>query len=163
MPLSDDRKITARHCREIAEKVRQLARQTGDTALDVLVERSRPCRILLWKARPMIASSYLWGNHMDDVEWRPLPALWPQPAVWTDVGELMLLVFTQDGVPTWEVSRRVKVGSSRDDLIANGTADTFEAAKAAALFEARARSAEWGVFCPETYDMEKSVARQFEL
>lgn len=28
MPLNDDRKITARHCREIAEKVRQLARQT---------------------------------------------------------------------------------------------------------------------------------------
>jgi hypothetical protein len=26
--MSDDRKITARHCREIAEKVRQLARQT---------------------------------------------------------------------------------------------------------------------------------------
>jgi hypothetical protein len=26
--LSDDRKFTARHCREIAEKVRQLARQT---------------------------------------------------------------------------------------------------------------------------------------
>jgi hypothetical protein len=40
---------------------------------------------------------------MADVEWRPLPALWPQPAVWTDIGELMLLVFTQDGVPTWEV------------------------------------------------------------
>jgi hypothetical protein len=52
----------------------------------------------------------------------------------------MLLVFTQDGVPTWEVSRRAKVGSGRDDLVANGTADTFEAAKAAALFEARARS-----------------------
>ena len=82
------------------------------------------------------------GKHMADVEWRPLPALWPQPAVWTDVGELMLLAFTQDGVPTWEVSRRVRVGSSRDDLIANGTADTFEAAKAAALFEARARSSE---------------------
>ena len=90
----------------------------------------------------MIASSYLWGNHMDDVEWRPLPTLWPQPAVWTDVGELMLLVFTQDGVPTWEVTGGVKVGSRRDDLIANGTADTFEAAKAAALFEARTRSAE---------------------
>jgi hypothetical protein len=57
----------------------------------------------------------------------------------------MLLVFTQDGVPTWEVSRRVKPGGSREDLIANGTADTFEAAKAAALFEARARSEEWGV------------------
>jgi hypothetical protein len=45
-------------------------------------------------------------------------------------------------VPTWEVSRRVKPGGSREDLIANGTADTFEAAKAAALFEARARSEE---------------------
>jgi hypothetical protein len=77
---------------------------------------------------------------MADVEWRPLPALWPQPAVWTDVGELMLLVFTQDGVPTWEVIRRIKAGSNREDLIANGTADTFEAAKAAALFEATARS-----------------------
>jgi hypothetical protein len=79
---------------------------------------------------------------MADVEWQPLPALWPEPAVWTDVGELMLLVFTQDGVPTWELSRRAKAGSSRDDLIANGTADTFEAAKAATLFEARARSTE---------------------
>ena len=68
-------------------------------------------------------------------------ALLPEPAVWTDVGEFMLLVFTQDGVPT----RRSTAGkkcNSRDDLIANGTADTFEAAKAAALFEARARSAE---------------------
>ena len=77
---------------------------------------------------------------MADIEWQPLPALWPEPAVWTDVGEQMLLVFTQDGVPTWEVSRRVKVDSGRDDLIASGTADTFEAAKAAALFEARALS-----------------------
>jgi hypothetical protein len=81
---------------------------------------------------------------MADVEWQPLPALWPVPAVWTDVGELMLLVFTQDGVPTWEVNRRAKAGSSRDDLIASGTADTFEAAKAAALFEARAQSSEGG-------------------
>jgi hypothetical protein len=32
-----------------------------------------------------------------------------EPAVWTDVGELMLLVFTQDGAPTWEVNRREKV------------------------------------------------------
>jgi hypothetical protein len=79
---------------------------------------------------------------MADVEWQPLPALWPQPAVWTDVGEFMLLVFTQDGVPTWEVRRRAKAGSSRHDLIAHGTADTFEAAKAAALFEATAQSSE---------------------
>jgi hypothetical protein len=82
------------------------------------------------------------GKRMADVEWQPLPALWPEPAVWTDVGELMLLVFTQDGVPTWEVNRRAKAGSSRDDLIAGGTADTFEAAKAAALSEARAQSSE---------------------
>jgi hypothetical protein len=79
---------------------------------------------------------------MADVEWQPLPTLWPKPAVWTDVGELMLLVFTQGGVPTREVNRRAKAGSSRDDLIATGTADTFEAAKAAALFEARAQSSE---------------------
>jgi hypothetical protein len=65
-----------------------------------------------------------------------------EPAVWTDIGELMLLVFTEDGVPTWEVNRRAKAGSSGDDLIACGTADTFEAAKAAALFEARAQSSE---------------------
>ena len=79
---------------------------------------------------------------MTEVEWQPLPPLWPEPAVWTDVGEFMLLVFTQDGVPTWEASRSAKAGSSRDDLIANCTADAFEAAKAAALFEANARSTE---------------------
>jgi hypothetical protein len=84
----------------------------------------------------------LWGKRMTEVEWQLLPPLWLEPAVWTNVGEFMLVVFTQDGVPTWEVSRRAKAGRSRDDLIANGTADTFEAAKAAAFFEARARSTE---------------------
>jgi hypothetical protein len=54
----------------------------------------------------------------------------------------MLLVFAQDGVTTWEVKRRAKAGSSPNDLIASGTAHTFEAAKAAALFEARAQSSE---------------------
>jgi hypothetical protein len=57
---------------------------------------------------------------MADVEWQPLPPLWPEPAVWTDVGELMSLVFTQDAVPTWDQSQG-KAGRSRDDLIANGT------------------------------------------
>jgi hypothetical protein len=56
------------------------------------------------------------------------------------IGELMLLVFTQDGVPTWEVRRRVKARGDDDDLIASGTADKFEAAKAAALFEAETHS-----------------------
>ena len=78
---------------------------------------------------------------MADIEWQPLPPLWPEPAVWTDIGDLMLLAYTQDGVPTWEVSRWAK-SRSRDELIANGTADTFAAAKAAALFEARTQSSE---------------------
>jgi hypothetical protein len=50
---------------------------------------------------------------MAGIEWQLLPALWYEPAVWTDVGELTLLVFTQNGVPTWDVSRRAKAGSSR--------------------------------------------------
>ena len=81
---------------------------------------------------------------MSDIEWQRLPSpMWPDPAIWADVGDFTLLVFTQDGVPTWEVRRRAKLGSSRrDDLVADGTADTFEAAKAAALFEASARSPE---------------------
>ena len=36
---------------------------------------------------------------MSDIEWQPLPSpMWPDPAVWTDVGDFTLLVFTQDGV-----------------------------------------------------------------
>ena len=75
---------------------------------------------------------------MADLEWKPLPTLWPSPAVYTDAGEFMLLVFTQDGVPTWEVCLRAT--GSGEDLIASGTADTFQAAKAAALFEAHEQS-----------------------
>ncbi len=55
----------------------------------------------------------------------------------------MLLVLTEDNVPTWEVRSKAKTsGGGRSDLVVGGTADTFEAAKAAALFEATARSAE---------------------
>jgi len=54
----------------------------------------------------------------------------------------MLLVFTEDNVPTWEVRRKATRGGGGSDLVVGGTADTFEAAKAAALFEAAARSAE---------------------
>lgn len=45
----------------------------------------------------------------------------------------MLLVFTQDGVPTWEIRRKDAASTEDDDLIANGAADTFEVAKSAAL------------------------------
>jgi hypothetical protein len=71
-----------------------------------------------------------------EVEWKTLPPLWPGPAEFADVGECMLLVFTQDSVPTWEVRRRSKRVDDETDLIVSGTADTFGAAKAAARFEA---------------------------
>lgn len=75
---------------------------------------------------------------MSDIEWQPMPSpMWGDPGVWTDVRDFTLLVFTQDGVPTWEVCRRTKLSSeNRNDLVVDGTADTFDAAKAAALFEA---------------------------
>jgi hypothetical protein len=75
---------------------------------------------------------------MADIEWKALPALWPSPAEFADLGELMLLVFTQDGAPIWEVRRRVMTRNNADNLIIDGGADTLEAAKAAALFEAKA-------------------------
>ena len=44
----------------------------------------------------------------------------------------MLLVFTEDNVPTWEIRRKAKKVAGRgDDLVVSGTADTFDAAKAA--------------------------------
>ena len=82
------------------------------------------------------------SEHMTDVVWQPLPPLWPSPAVSTDVGGFMLLVFSEDNVPTWEVRRKAKRGGGGSDLVVGGAADIFEAAKAAALFEATARSAE---------------------
>ncbi len=71
---------------------------------------------------------------MADIEWQPLPSpMWPDPAVWTYAGDFELLVFTLHGVPTWEVRHKATSDSiRRDDLVAAGTADTFEAAKAAA-------------------------------
>ena len=37
----------------------------------------------------------------------------------------MLLVFTEDNVPTWEIRRKAKVAGRGDDLVVSGTADTF--------------------------------------
>jgi hypothetical protein len=83
------------------------------------------------------------SEYMTDVVWQPLPPLWPRPAVSTDVGGFMLLVFSEGNVPTWEVRRKAKRGGGgSSDLVVGGAADTFEAAKAAALFEATARSVE---------------------
>jgi hypothetical protein len=53
------------------------------------------------------------------------------------MGNLFLQAFTEDGVPTWEISK--ETGERGEwKVIAKGTADSFEAAKAAALFEAEA-------------------------
>jgi len=80
------------------------------------------------------------GSPMADIEWKPLPeGLWTLPAVFADVGNLCLQAFTDDGVPTWEI-RKKKGKRGEWDVIAKGTADSFEAAKAAALFEAEAAS-----------------------
>jgi hypothetical protein len=48
------------------------------------------------------------SEYMTDVVWQPLPPLWPSPAVSTDVGGFMLLVFTEDNVPTWKSGAKPK-------------------------------------------------------
>jgi hypothetical protein len=76
----------------------------------------------------------------DDIEWKPLPTgLWTPPAVFAEVGNLLLEAFTDGGVPTWEISKK-KVEQGEWNIIAKGTADSFEAAKAAALFGGGAAS-----------------------
>ena len=77
---------------------------------------------------------------MADIEWKPLPeGLWTPPAVFADVGNLCLQAFTDDGLPNLgDLQEERKTGEW--DVIAKGTADSFEAAKAAALFEAEAAS-----------------------
>jgi hypothetical protein len=80
------------------------------------------------------------GSPMADIEWKPLPeGLWTPPAVFADAGNRCLQAFTDDGVPTWEICKK-KGKRGEWDVIAKGTADSFEAAKAAALFEAEAAS-----------------------
>ncbi|MGO9421859.1 hypothetical protein [Roseiarcus sp.] len=55
----------------------------------------------------------------------------------------MLLVFTEDNVPRWEVRRKAETADAGGgDLIVGGSADTFDAAKGAAVFEAMTRSLE---------------------
>jgi hypothetical protein len=74
---------------------------------------------------------------MTSDDWTALPSLWPAPAASRTIGAYELLVFTQDGVPTWEVRYDVRQSPSQGfDLIASGTADSFSAAKGAALHEA---------------------------
>jgi hypothetical protein len=71
-----------------------------------------------------------------DSEWKRIPAgLWTPPAAFMDAGNLSLEAFMEAGVPTWKV--REQIGDRLElKMIAEGTADSLEAAKAAALYEA---------------------------
>jgi hypothetical protein len=71
-----------------------------------------------------------------DTQWKPLPAgLWTLPAVFMEAGNLLLEAFMEAGVPTWNVREKTS-DPLKWNIIAEGTADSFEAAKAAALYEA---------------------------
>ena len=55
------------------------------------------------------------------IDWKPLPTgLWTPPAVFAEMGNLFLQAFTDDGVPTWEISKKTgERGEWR--VIATGT------------------------------------------
>jgi hypothetical protein len=71
---------------------------------------------------------------MADIEWKPLPAgLWTPPAVFVELGNLLLQAFTDDGVPTWEISKKrgkrgewLKIPLISDEAINIGKSRLFE-------------------------------------
>ncbi len=70
---------------------------------------------------------------MSDIEWKPLPTpMWPPGSAMADLSGLILEVSFEEGAPSWKVQRR-QGENALPDLIACGTADSVEAAKAAAL------------------------------
>src|SRR5271165_1162071 len=72
-------------------------------------------------------------THMTDVLWKPLPMpMWPEGSVMADLPGLILEASFDQGVPTWKVQRK-SGKNALPDLVSSGTADSFEAAKAAAL------------------------------
>jgi hypothetical protein len=77
---------------------------------------------------------------MPDIQWKLLPTpMWPEGSVTADLPWLILEVSFEDGVPAWKIHRS-KGENALPDLVASGTADSFDAAKAAALHEAALRS-----------------------
>lgn len=70
---------------------------------------------------------------MADIEWKLLPTpMWPAGSAVADLSGLILEVSLDEGVPSWKVQRR-QGKDALPDLMASGTADSIEAAKAAAL------------------------------
>jgi len=104
---------------------------------------SRGCyrRIRRPKSRQMtiVASWHIWspfGGRLADTEWKPLPAgLWTPPAAFMEAGNLLLEAFMEAGVPTWKVREKTR-DPLKWNMVAEGTADSFDAAKAAALYKA---------------------------
>jgi hypothetical protein len=80
------------------------------------------------------------ATYMADVEWKPLPTpMWPEGSVGADLHGLILAASFEQGVPSWKVQRN-NGKNALPDLVSSGTADTFEAAKAAALHVAASRN-----------------------
>jgi hypothetical protein len=79
-------------------------------------------------------------THMAEIEWKPLPTpMWAEGSVMADWSGMMLEASFEQGVPTWKVLRHMGK-NALPALVASGTADSFEAAKAAALHMAEAAS-----------------------
>jgi hypothetical protein len=75
---------------------------------------------------------------MAEIEWKPLPTpMWPEGSVMADWSGLLLEASFEQGVPTWKVQRFMGK-NALPTLVASGMADSFEAAKAAALHTAEA-------------------------
>lgn len=75
---------------------------------------------------------------MAEIEWKPLPTpMWPEGSVMADWSGLILEASFDQSVPTWKV-RRSMGKNALPALVASGTADSFAAAKAAALHMAEA-------------------------
>jgi hypothetical protein len=79
-------------------------------------------------------------THMTDIEWKLLPTpMWPEGSVFADLPGLVLEVSFDEGGPTWKVQRHRGINAF-SDLVASGTADSFEAAKVAAVHAAETES-----------------------
>jgi hypothetical protein len=73
-----------------------------------------------------------------EIEWKPVPApMWPEGSVMAGWSGLLLEASFEQGVPAWKVQRSMGK-NALPILVASGTADSFEAAKAAALHTAEA-------------------------
>ena len=75
---------------------------------------------------------------MDDIQWKALPTpMWAEGSVMADLSGLLLEASFDWGVLTWKVQRHMGK-NALPTLVASGTADSFEAAKTAALHMAEA-------------------------